>query len=104
MAIEFRKIIEAVLDQRIWITDHADEEAENDDLTFEEIYFSVIYGEILEEYPNNFPYPRCLIFGTTFANEPVHTIWDYDEETQTATLVTVYRPDSRRWINFKTRR
>jgi len=67
-------------------------------------YFSVMYGEIIETYPNNYPYPRCLIYGDTFSHEPVHSVWDYDVETKTATLVTVYRPDSQRWFNYKKRR
>ena len=36
-------IIEAILENRVRITDHADEEAENDHLSFDEIYFSVLY-------------------------------------------------------------
>jgi hypothetical protein len=61
-------------------------------------------GEIIETYPNNYPYPRCLIYGDTFSHEPVHSVWDYDVETKTATLVTVYHPDSQRWFNYKKRR
>jgi hypothetical protein len=41
------KIIEAIQNKRILITDHAYEEAENDQLTFEKIYFSVFNGEII---------------------------------------------------------
>ena len=48
--MNIKQIIEAILDCRIWITDHA------------------------------------------------------DEETNTAILVTVYRPDPKRWINRKIRR
>ncbi|MGB7711992.1 MAG: DUF4258 domain-containing protein [Microcoleus sp.] len=51
-------IIEAILENRVRITDHADEEAENDNLSFDEIYFSVLYGEIIENYPKEKPYPR----------------------------------------------
>jgi hypothetical protein len=50
------------------------------------------------------PYPRCLIHGENFAHAPIHTVWDYDRETNTAILVTVYRPDPKRWINWKIRR
>ncbi|MGB5593434.1 MAG: DUF4258 domain-containing protein [Crocosphaera sp.] len=81
MTINIKKIIEAVLDYRFWITDHADEEAEEDQLSFDEIYHSVLYGEIIEEYPHNQPFPRCLIYGENFATEPIHSVWDYDQET-----------------------
>ena len=46
--MNIKKIIEAILDYRFWITDHADEEAEEDQLSFDEIYHSVLYGEIIE--------------------------------------------------------
>ena len=50
-------IREAILENRVRITDHADEEAENDRLSFDEIYFSVLYGEIIENYPKKNPIP-----------------------------------------------
>lgn len=54
------------------------------------------YGEIIEDYTNHQPYPRCLIYGENFAKEPIHSVWDYDQETDTAILITVYRPDPKR--------
>ena len=42
-------VIEAILAARVRITDHADEEAAADGLSFDEVYFSVLLGEIIEE-------------------------------------------------------
>ncbi|MDN3511721.1 MAG: hypothetical protein QY310_01800 [Candidatus Jettenia sp. CY-1] len=42
-------IIEAIQANRVRISDHADEEAEADKLTFDEVYFSVFHGEIIED-------------------------------------------------------
>ena len=44
-------------ENRVRISDHADEEAEADRLTFDEIYFSVLHGEVIENYPTDKPYP-----------------------------------------------
>ena len=82
-------IIEAIRHNRIKITDHADEEAENDQLTFDEIYFSVFNGEIIEDYPDDKPYPSCLICGKTFSGDPIHSVWAYNENSQWAVLITV---------------
>jgi hypothetical protein len=79
--MDIAEIIEAIRANRIRITDHADEEAE-DRLTFDEIYFSVSYGEIIEDYPTDRPYPRCLIYGQTFSGDPVHSVWAYNEQNQ----------------------
>ena len=67
-------IIEAILENRVRITDHADEEAEDDNLSFDEIYFSVLYGEIIENYPKEKPYPGYLIYGESFRGDPIHSV------------------------------
>ena len=54
-------IVEAIRNDRVQITDHADEEAEADQLKIDEIYFSVFHGEIIENYSADKPYPSCLI-------------------------------------------
>ena len=98
------QLVDAIRANRVRITDHADEEAVADGLTFDEIYFSVIHGEIIEEYPTDRPYPSCLVYGRTFAGDPVHSVWAYNEQNQWAVLITVYRPDPERWIDWRTRR
>jgi len=70
-------IIRAIQSNRIRISDHADEEAESDNLTFDEVYFSVLHGEIIVNYPNDKPYPSWLIYGQTFGGDPVHTVWAF---------------------------
>jgi hypothetical protein len=102
--MEIRDIVEAIQAGRIRVTDHADEEAEADKLLFDEIYFSVFHGEIIENYPEDKPYPSCLIYGQTFSADPVHTVWAYNEQTRWAILITVYRPDPNLWINWRERR
>lgn len=90
--------------QRIRITDHADEEAAADSLTYAEVLYSAIHGEIIEDYPSDKPYPSCLIFGTNAEEEPIHSVWAYNEQNRWAVLITVYRPDPRRWIDWRERR
>lgn len=97
-------IVEAIRTNRVRISDHADEEAEADRLSFDEIYFSVLHGEIIEDYPSDKPYPSCLIYGETFSGDPVHSVWAYNEQNQWVVLITVYRPDPDRWINGRIRR
>ena len=55
------KITAAIADNRIRITDHADEEAQADGLSFDEVFGSVLRGE-------------------TFEGNPVHSVWAYNEE------------------------
>ncbi|MCX6029248.1 MAG: DUF4258 domain-containing protein [Chloroflexi bacterium] len=97
-------IVEAIRSNRVRITDHADDETKADRLTFDEVYFSVMRGEIIEAYPTDKPYPSCLILGQTFGGDPVHSVWAYNPQNRWAVLITVYRPDPRRWIDWRTRR
>jgi len=102
--VDIQGIIDAVRCNRVRITDHADEEAQADHLSFDEIFYSVLRGEIIEEYPSDKPYPSCLIHGDSFAGEPIHSVWAYNDATRWAVLVTVYRPDPCRWIDWRIRR
>lgn len=64
MSIE--DLIRAIGDGKVLITDHADQEAEADGLSFDEVYFSVVHGEMIRAYPGDKPYPSCLLYGDTF--------------------------------------
>jgi hypothetical protein len=97
-------VIDSIKKRRVRITDHADEEAHNDGLSFDEIYSSVLMGEIIEQYSEDEPYPSCLIYGKNMKDEPIHSVWAYNKETKSAALITVYRPDPGRWIDWRIRR
>ena len=78
--MQIANIIDAIQAKRIRITDHADEEAESDQLAFDEVYSSVIHGEIIEDYPDDRPYPSCLIYGQNFSGDPVHSVWAFNDD------------------------
>ncbi len=95
-------LIEAIQDDRVRITDHAVEEAREDSLTVDEVFISVCQGELIENYFNEQP-PRCLICSFSRTGKAIHSVWAYNEETGYAVLITVYRPDPCRWINWRKR-
>jgi hypothetical protein len=97
-------IHDAIRFDRIRITNHAVEEAEDDRLLLDEILASVLKGELIEDYPRDKPYPSCLVYGVNEAGEAIHSVWAYNEDTSWAVLITVYRPDPARWIDWTTRR
>ena len=53
--MRIEEILDAIRANRVRITDHADEEAFADGLSFDEIFFSVVQGEIIEDYPGDTP-------------------------------------------------
>ena len=101
--MQIANILNAIRNSRVRITEHADEEAIDDSLTFEEIFFSITNGEIIEDYPEDKPYPSCLVLGKNFFDEPIHSVWGYNPENLWLVLITAYRPDPIRWIDWKVR-
>ncbi len=55
------KIKSAIVKGRINMTDHADEELANDEILDEDLLRSVLHGDIIEEYPDDKPFPSCLV-------------------------------------------
>ena len=102
--MEISDIVEAIQAKRIRISDHADVEAHEDEISYEEVHYSVLQGQIIEEYPTDRPYPSCLVYGRTVVGDPVHSVWAFNPDNRWAVLVTVYRPDPDRWVNGTTRR
>ena len=102
--MDINRILEAIRSNRIRISDHADEEAQADKLKFDGIFFAVLAGEIIEDYPDDKPYPSCLVFGKAFNGDPIHTVWAYNPASRWAVLITVYRPDPDLWIDWRKRR
>jgi hypothetical protein len=51
--MEILDLVDAIRSGRIRITDHADEEAHTDGLSYEDIFFTVLSGEIIEDYPED---------------------------------------------------
>ena len=60
-------------------------------------------GEIIEQYPDDYPYPSCLLLGTTEAGEALHRVCGIGEGK--VWLITAYHPDPDEWeSDLKTRR
>jgi hypothetical protein len=98
-----QNIIEAINLNKVIVSRDAREKAEERNLFLDQIYFSVIQGEIIEDYPSDRPYPSCLIYGLNEKGEPIHSVWAYNQDTGYAVLITVYRPDLNEWINERIR-
>lgn len=96
--IEIKAIIEAIKAKRFRITDHAGEEANNDRISLTEALETISTGEIIEQYPDDKPYPSCLVSSRLRSNEPMNTAWAFNETTKSSASITTYRPDPRRWI------
>ena len=61
-------------------------------------------GEIIEEYPDDVPYPSRLVLGWR-GPRPIHVVVAENVERGESIVITVYEPDPTRWEpGFKRRR
>jgi len=102
--METELIAKALKANRVRITEHAEEEAIDDDLSFSEIYESVFQGEVIESYPDDKPYPSCLVYGPSKLGVPIHSVWAHNAKNGWVVLITVYRPEPTKWLNWRKRR
>ena len=52
-------------------------------------------GKIIEQYPNDYPYPSCLILGKDQQDKFIHACVGTDNEN--LWLITVYYPSCELW-------
>ncbi|MGQ9627704.1 MAG: DUF4258 domain-containing protein [Anaerolineae bacterium] len=59
-----------------------------------EVITAILNGEVIEDYPDDFPYLSCLICGFTPSERPVHIVVALAPEgvAPAVTIVTVYDP------------
>ena len=65
-------------------------------ITFEDVHQVLDTGEVVEQYPDDVPYPRRLLLGWR-GSRPLHVVVAEDSDAGTAIVVTVYEPDPSGW-------
>jgi hypothetical protein len=93
--------------ERILFTKHAKDEMEDEEfgeIREKEVFEAVEKGRVIETYPEDEPYPSCLIYGRTFGDRPLHVLCAYTKDEETAIIITAYQPDPERWIDFERRK
>ena len=58
---------------------------------------ALVQGKIIEEYPDDYPLPSCLVLGYTQMRRPIHAVVAIDEEEPMLWVITVYEPDLFEW-------
>lgn len=82
---------------------HCLERLQERDISINDVESCLQTGEIIEEYPDDFPHPSCLIFGYTRGNKVLHIVVDLDGNT--IFFITAYYPDTAKFeTDLKTRK
>ena len=86
--IDLRKYFES---DNVLISDHAAMRFRQRGLKVKDIRCAVNNGEIIEQYPEDFPFPSCLIFGKAADEKIIHVVMS--DEGKMSRIITAYYPD-----------
>ena len=84
-------------DDTIVLTNHLLNRIRQRHIQIEDIKNAILNGKIIEQYPNDYPFPSCLIF-----SENMHIVCSIGEGY--LYIITAYRPSPEKWIDGKKRK
>jgi len=88
---------------KVFITAHAAERFRQRGIKIKDIRNAVKTGEIIEQYPEDYPYPSCLLMGMSVKAQPLHVVMS--DEGNASRIITAYFPDADKWeSDLKTRK
>lgn len=69
-----------------------------------EVANAITNGSVIENYPNDTPFPSALLLGYT-GTKAIHVVYADDKDENLRIIITVYEPDTTIWCDdLKTRR
>lgn len=85
-------------------SDHAVAQMFKRDIEIKDIRYTIEYGEEINRYPDDKPYPSYLLFGFV-EKRPIHVVLARDEENERCIVITAYEPDNTIWdADFRTKK
>lgn len=87
----------------IFMSEHASQRCIQRRITQQDIRNCIMTGEIIEQYPDDFPFPSCLIYGHTADEKILHVV--ASDNGEASKIITAYYPNTIKFeTDLKTRR
>ena len=87
----------------ISITQHAFKRLRERKITIDDIINGIKNGEIIEDYPDDYPYPSCLVLGFSLNDTHIHIVCGVGDNK--LWLISAYYPTLDLWEDdYKTRK
>lgn len=103
MALTIEELQKLCTPENIILTMHAAKRLEQRGIFLKEVMNCIMTGEIIEQYPNDYPYPSCLTLGNKNTAKPLHAV--IGTNGIQLWIITAYYPASEKWMDdLKTRR
>lgn len=103
MELDINILRKICVPENIELTMHAAKRLEQRDISINDVMACIMHGEIIEQYPADYPYPSCLILGLSVNDTPLHAVIGSNQSQ--LWIVTAYYPDSNKWSkDFRVRK
>ncbi len=101
--IELEKIQEYYKDDMVLFSNHALERIRQRGIKIKDIESCIMSEEIIEQYPDDFPFPSCLILGKGVDGKVIHVV--ASDEGAESRIITAYFPNTEKFEkDLKTRK
>ena len=91
------------IDKKLRWTNHIFIRLTQRNISMADVEYALLTGEIIEEYPSDYPYPSCLVLGVNIQGSYIHVVCGSNGEE--LWLITAYYPSTELWSNdFKVRK
>ena len=88
--LSIEDVLKLCNDDTIVLTEHLLTRIRQRHIKLDDIKYAILNGEIIEQYPTDYPFPSCLING-----EGIHIVCSVGKEC--LYVITAYRPSSEKW-------
>ncbi len=100
-----RFIRERVRTKRYRLTRHVTIVRLERGITIAALEQALLTGEIVERYPDDQPYPSCLVLGWLTSGDPLHVVCSKGSLEPALRIVTLYEPEDALWeSDYKARK
>lgn len=90
--MDIQKIRSLFQERSVKWSAHCLERMQERDISRDDVRSCVLQGEIIEDYPSDYPFPSGLIFGHTMGDRVLHTVIGTDGAA--AYVITAYYPST----------
>jgi hypothetical protein len=101
--LDIGAIRELCTTRQIKWTQHSLERCGERNIYIADVKNALVTGEIIEQYPTDYPFPSCLVLGISVNERNLHVVCSVGDNF--LWIISAYYPDNTKWENdFKTRK
>jgi hypothetical protein len=91
--VDINEIRKYCTDETIVLTQHLLSRMRERRVKYDDVVSAILSGEIIEDYPDDFPFPSCLVLSTS--KYPIHIVCGLGNGK--LFIVTAYKPSAAEW-------